>query len=311
MKAKVVAAIAVVIIAGCGAAKEKGRPLPVVATVNGTSITEGQLKDRLRLLEIGFENLSGKPKSGPDAKIDLLSQLIAEEMYLEEARRLHISASEAEVDAGYARSRSEYPAGVFEKTLGQSGVSTSQYRESLARKITVEKLIQAVVYKNVKAEKAQVLEYFKEYEAEFQKPLRVKARQIVVDNRRDAEAILGEIKMGADFASLARARSFSPDGAAGGDLGFFSKGEMPPEFEAVVFRMKPGEVSKVVKTPYGYHIFKVEKVLRAEKPAFQEAEPEARKRLVTELGEDGFEKWRADLKARAKVEVNFDVLGRL
>jgi len=311
MKARAVAAIAVLLFAGCAPAGEQRQASPAVATVNGEAISADRFKDQLKLMRFGFENLSAGSSSGDDAKIDLLSQLIEEEMYLQEARRLNISATKEEVDSRLAKAGAGYPPGEFEKALRENGLDVARYREELGRKATVEDLIQSAVYSKVKVDQSRLAGYFKEHEADFRKPLRVRARQIVVENRKDAEAILKEIRMGADFQALARSRSFSPDASAGGDLGFFSRGDMPPEFESVVFRMKPGEVSPVVKTPYGYHIFKVEKILPAEKPTFREAEPEVRKKLVKELGEDAFGKWQEALKAKAKVEVNFKVLGTL
>ncbi len=311
MKARVVAAAAAALIAGCTAARGPEPASPVVATVSGTAITAREFSDRLRLRYLGFDNRSGVAPGDPDLKMDLLGQIILEEIYLQEAGRLNVRASAGEIALRLARAEAQYPDGGFDRALERNGLNLPEYKGYLARKITVEKLISLAVYSRIKVDRAQALQYFKGHEGEFMRPARVRARQIVVDNRGEAEAILREIRRGADFAQLARARSLSPDSASGGDLGFFSRGEMPPAFEAVVFRMRPGEVSGVVKSPYGYHIFKVEKEEGAFRPSFLEAEPEARERLARKLGEDAFKKWQEGLQARAKVSVNFGVLGRL
>ncbi|HLB25575.1 MAG TPA: peptidylprolyl isomerase, partial [Nitrospirota bacterium] len=168
----------------------------------------------------------------------------------------------------------------------------------------------AQVYSKVKVSRGQAGKYFREHKDEFRRPARARARQIVVQTRAEADKITAELRRGADFAALARARSLSPDSKSGGDLGYFSKGEMPPQF-AVVFRMRPGGISRVVKSPYGYHIFKLEELRKAAEPDFAEAYPEAVKRLAQEAGEDEFARWHAALKARTRLEVNFDMLRKL
>jgi peptidyl-prolyl cis-trans isomerase C len=113
--------------------------------------------------------------------------------------------------------------------------------------------------------------YYKVHQEEFKTPEMVRARHILIkvdksaseedkkNAKEKAEEILKRIKSGEDFAKLAS--EFSDDSGSkkkGGDLGFFSKGKMVPAFEKVAFSLKPGEVSDIVETPFGFHIIKVE-----------------------------------------------------
>src|SRR5262249_21671621 len=87
----------------------------------------------------------------------------------------------------------------------------------------------------------------------------VRARHILVPTEEEAKAVLAEIKKGTDFAELAKQKSKDPGAAAeGGDLGYFGKDQMVPEFAAVAFKLNKGEVSDPVKTQFGWHIIKVE-----------------------------------------------------
>ena len=74
--------------------------------------------------------------------------------------------------------------------------------------------------------------------------------------RKLAEQILKDLKSGKEFAELARQHSDGPSGPKGGDLGRFTRGQMVPEFDKVVFKLKPGAVSDIVETQFGYHIIK-------------------------------------------------------
>ena len=311
MKKKTIAVVALVLLAACSQAREKPPPSPVLATVNGVPITAAQFKDRLKFLDLGYVNISSTGANGGEAKVELLSQVIEEEMYNQEAAKLGIKVSDAEVDQAVKRAESDYQAGGFEAALRQGGLTLEEYRAEIYRKKTAEKLIESQAYSGVKVSTDEARRYYDRHRKDFKRPEMARARQIVVDDPKVAASLLAELKKGADFAALARARSFSPDSASGGDLGYFSRGQMPPEFERVVFKMKPGQTSGVVKTPYGYHIFRVEAVRKASDPTFDEVQLDVRKLLAQQAGEDSFAKWQDALKARSKIEVNFDVLGKL
>lgn len=111
----------------------------------------------------------------------------------------------------------------------------------------------------------------------------VHARHILVANEADAIKIIAELKKGGDFAATAKARSTDPGAAQGGDLGFFKRGDMLPEFAAAAFAMKPGQITdKPVKTIYGWHVIKVEERRVAPPPAFDSVKDEVRQALVQE-----------------------------
>lgn len=85
---------------------------------------------------------------------------------------------------------------------------------------------------------------------------RYRALQILVKTPETAEQVLQQLLAGADFGELARKYSIGPNAKKGGDLGYFYRGDFQPEFEEAIFKLKPGEISGIVKTSLGYHIFK-------------------------------------------------------
>jgi len=109
----------------------------------------------------------------------------------------------------------------------------------------------------------------------------VHARHILVANEDTAKKIIADLKKGGDFAALAKQHSTDPGAQNGGDLGFFKKDDMVPEFANAAFALKPGEVSPTpVKTQFGYHVIKVEERRAAPPPSFEEAKDELRQRII-------------------------------
>ena len=102
----------------------------------------------------------------------------------------------------------------------------------------------------------------------------VHARHILVATEDEAKAILAQLKGGADFATLAKEKSKDPGGAEGGDLGYFTKEQMVPEFAEVAFRLDKGQISDPVKTQFGWHIIKVEDKRIKPTPTFEQVKPQ-------------------------------------
>ena len=98
----------------------------------------------------------------------------------------------------------------------------------------------------------------------------VHARHILLPTEDEAKAVLAELKKGADFAALAKEKSKDPGGSEGGDLGYFTKDQMVPEFSAVAFKLGKGELSEPVKSQFGWHIIKVEDKRTKPTPSFDQ-----------------------------------------
>jgi peptidyl-prolyl cis-trans isomerase C len=127
----------------------------------------------------------------------------------------------------------------------------------------------------------------------------VHARHILVASEDEAKKIIEELGKGGDFAALAKAHSTDSGAAQGGDLGFFKKGDMVPEFAAAAFALKPGETTKApVHTQYGWHIIKVEEVRQAPPPTFEQSHDQIRQEIIQE----GVKKVVAEAKVGLTIE---------
>jgi peptidyl-prolyl cis-trans isomerase C len=109
----------------------------------------------------------------------------------------------------------------------------------------------------------------------------VRARHILVPTETEARAALAEIRGGADFTAVAQRRSTGPGSREGGDLGFFRRGDMVPEFAEAAFALQAGQVSEnPVRSPFGWHVIKVEERRRAAAPPFEEVAQAIRQQLL-------------------------------
>ena len=122
--------------------------------------------------------------------------------------------------------------------------------------------------------------------------------------KNKAAAVLKTIKAGGDFATLARANSQDPGSAQnGGDLGFFPKGQMTPAFEEAAFKTKPGTVSPLVETPFGYHIIKVIERRGPRTAPFDEVSGQIKDFLIQGQREQKLEQFVEQMKAKGKIEI--------
>ena len=126
----------------------------------------------------------------------------------------------------------------------------------------------------------------------------VHARHILVATEEEAKAVKAELDKGADFAKLAKEKSKDPGASDGGDLGFFTKEQMVPEFSKVAFALEPGRISDPVKTQFGWHIIKVEEKRNRKPPEFDKVKPQIEQDVTRKAQAD----YVAKLREAAKVE---------
>ena len=196
---------------------------PAVARVNGVEIRESDLA--MAAQDIG-QNLQNVP---PEAQREQLIAYVTDIILVSQAADAKKLAEDPDFQHHLAFLRNKMIMGM-------------QLREQSKGAVTAE------------AEQKLYEEAVKPMGAEEE----VHARHILVDSEDEAKAILEQIKGGADFAELAKQKSKDPGAADGGDLGYFTKDQMVPEFADVAFKMYPGQLSNPVKTQFGWHIIKVE-----------------------------------------------------
>jgi len=277
-------------------------------SVNGEVLSRVEFEKELRRELASAEAPQRTPEQVEPFKRALVQTATERMLLLQSARQHNVTVTPDEVDRRVLRLSSDFPAGNFHEALAQGQLSLAELKQRTAASLIIEKLFANHVYPRVALTEEELRAYFAAHESEFTEPERVRASQLVVRDLEEARRVQAQLKTGERFADLARKYSLSADAKVGGDLGVFARGVMPPEFDEVVFELSPGQVSDVVSTDYGFHLFRLQERVPGRKRGLPEVRGEIEKRLLTDKRADAQARYLKDLQARATVRVNEPVL---
>jgi parvulin-like peptidyl-prolyl isomerase len=281
---------------------EAGLPEHIIAQVNEEQIPVEEFDREFK--ELMLE--PGREAKGPDLenlRRAYLDQIIERKILVQEGRRLGIKISPEELNQAISEIRMDYSGEGFGETLGLKGMTLEEWKARLEEKLLAEKVVRGASHFQDKIDEKEGLRYYEDHRSLFQIGQKVRVRQIVVADGEEAIQILKRLKKGESFEKVAMGKSLGPEKVQGGDLGYFSQGEKPAEFDCV-FNMEVGAVSEVVKSPYGYHIFKLEEKAEPRQIPFEEAKSGILQELGRKRGEEKYEKWMKDVRGKAKVKIN-------
>jgi len=179
------------------------------------------------------------------------------------------------------------------------------------KKVTlVTELFEKDVMAKAKVSDQEVKDYYDQHKEEFAPTTQIKASHILVKTEDEAKKVMERLKKGEKFADIAKAVSIDKGSAInGGDLGYFSKGQMVPEFENAASSMNIGDISSVpVRTQFGYHIIKVTDKKKGSIIEFEKIKAMISQKLTGGKQKEAFDQYIAELKKNYKVEINKDVV---
>lgn len=239
-----------------------------------------------------------------------LSQLIDRQLLQTEALRRGISVSEAEIQQAMSDLRGNFSNTEYREMLVRSGQDPDRWQEQLRTRLLNEKVASRIARDQVKITEQEVEEYYLQHLAEYRHPEQLQARQMLLKSKEEANELRNRLLAGAPFAELAREHSLSPDRETGGDLGLFSRGQLPPEFDKVLFELTPGRVSLPVKTPYGIHLFLVEKRLKAGVLPREEVSEAIRVSLRKKKETELYLHWLQELRENSEIQIDWEQLDK-
>jgi len=265
-----------------------------IARIDGSEVTVAQLES---LLATRFEQ-------DPDAPRDQvlsreLHRLVNKRVALNRAKQLGIEIAEDEVTERIRRIHGE----------DWEDHSTG-YRHRVRDQMLADRAALIDVADGITLPETALVDYFEERRAEYATPERAAVRQIVVETEAKARRMIDLIGDDADFATLARTHSLAPDAEQGGLLPPFARGELPEAFDRA-FSLEVGEVSDVVESTYGFHVFLLVEKLPPQEPELDDVREQLVVQLESERLTDLRHKWLWNLRRAAHVEVNEPVLEAL
>ena len=312
-----VAALAFVSIALLASALEKQPSEGKVAVVNGSVITQEDFdremgRVRQRLLSMG------KPLTDsqiPEIKKEVLENLINRELLYQESQRKGIMIDEVAINEEMMTLKKRFPSEAeFNNALIQANLSEAAIKAQIKRGVAIQRFIDTHIAQKATVSDQEMKAFYESSPALFKQPEQVRASHILInvdpeaDESKGAEArkklltIKEKLEKGEDFAALAQVFSQGPSSAKGGDLGYFKRGQMVQSFEEAAFALRPGEVSDIVETKFGYHLIKViEKKLETTIP-FEDIKDRLQQYLKQEKVQEQVSLCIDELKGKAKVE---------
>lgn len=298
-------AISLTFLTACSQQQKPQQDANVVATVNGEVITRADFERELSRESQAMEGAAPRsPEQIEPFKQTLLETMIERLVLLQAARELQVQVSAEEVDRRVLALTSEYPAGTFDTALAQSQTSKTELARRTKEQLLVERLLADQVFSRVAVTEEQLRRIYDENPDAWTEPEQVHAQQIVVKGLDEAKRLKDLLWQGKKFPDLARRYSLSPDAKVGGDLGFFKRGEMPPAFDDAIFRLGAGQVSDVVSSDYGFHLFKLIEKKPSRKRELAEVRGQIEQKLLTELRAERQTSYVKSLREKAQVKVN-------
>ncbi len=289
-----------------------GRVLPILLIVGAISCTwesgERRWIARVDDSRIPFAELQrlidARLEANPqlrreDVLAEELQRLISEQLMLNRATELGVKIHDGEVERRLRAIHGE-----------DFSVANPAYLEEVRRQMTLERTALLDLGDRLGLPESTLMLYFEEHRDSYGRPAQVQIRQIVVEDEATAQQLRTALADGADFPTLAAEHSLAPEAGEGGLLPPFAKGELPEVFDRT-FRLRPEEVSEVIESPYGFHIFRLESRIPHREPEFGEVREEIALELQQRRLEDLRRDWLRQLRRRATIEVNERLLEEL
>jgi len=264
---------------GTESKQESGKKGVVLAEVNGTTITDNDFYKEQENLPPYLKPMT----ETPEGKKEMIDTMVVRELIMQQAQKDGIDKS-PEVAAKL---------------------------EDLKKRVIVEAFLKKKVEEGANVSDADMQAFYKKNEGKFKTGEQIRASHILVKSEAEAKDIEKQLKAGASFEELAKKHSIDGAAAKGGDLGWFSKGSMLPDFEKVAFSLKEGAVSGIVPTKFGFHIIKQTGKRPAGARSYEEVKDQIKAAMAPEKQQETFKKLKEELKKNAKLSIKEDAVKNL
>jgi parvulin-like peptidyl-prolyl isomerase len=297
-----VAALAAV-LAGCGGGGGK-LPSSAVAKVDGQTITQTQFDDLLEQARRSYKTQKRPfPKAGTQEYQTLKNQavqyLVQRVEFQQEADKLGVMVSNKEIADRLTKIKKQYFGGSdsrYKKQLAAQGLTDAQVKDDVEAQLIQEKIFKRVT-SNVKVTDAELKKYYDEHQSQYGTPEQRDVAHILVKTKSLADKLYARVKAGESFSKLAKKYSQDPGSKNAGGKLTISKGQTVGPFDTTAFLLPTGNVSRPVKTTFGYHIIKALGDIKAAKTTpFAQVKSSIRQQLLQQKKNEAMTTWENKLK---------------
>jgi len=286
----------------------------VAIVVNDEIITDREIARQLEPVYEKFKTIYGGQKlveKLEEAKQRVAQQMIEDRLLYSEAKKQNIEIDEKDLDARVQEMvRGIGSREMFDKALIEQQLTLKDLKDRYRQQLMVRKLIDKKVGGGVLVTPIEIEAYYGKNSEEFQLPERVKLKNILISVKKFpdpakalslARDISKRLREGCDFDGLAKVYSDGPGASEGGLMGYVKRGDLLPEIEQAVFSLKPGEVTGIVQSSLGYHIFKVEEKEPPRTPPLSEIRHEVEAAVYKKKADAKIRGWLDGLKKSAYI----------
>jgi len=275
--------------------------------INDYSITEKEFDFAIA----DYKNRAQQPELTRSEVQSIADQLIDAKLLLVRAKEEKITITDDEINKALENIKSNYETeDAFKTALEGSGDNLEKLKNRVFDSLALQKYIEEVFVSKVVVSDEDAEKYYAENKEKFVSEKKVHALHILFkpDNLDGAAKVKDLLANGADFGEMAKEYSECPSKESGGDLGFFGKGQMVPEFEQASFEATVDEVSAPVKTQFGYHLIKVTEKSEAGSLEFDEVKDNLKNQIKTSVVNHNIQKLAKELRTSAKIEIDSKIM---
>ena len=286
----------------------------VAVIVNDEIITQGEVDKILynvyKQFKVQYTEEELEEKID-DARTNLIKTLIEDRLLLSEAKRRNIEVDDKEVDERMNEVRESFKSEEeFRNALQADSITISELESKYKERIMRDKLIDVEIRGKISVSPQEVVEFYKGHKEEFKEPEKIKLRSVLIrvtdDRPREealklAQTILMRLEEGGDFTLLAERYSEGPYASSGGDLGWVRSGELMNRINDIVFTLNDNEISGIIETNLGFHIFKAEDREESRVLDLYEVKDQIEQMIYSQKTNDKLRSWVDRLKENAYI----------
>ncbi|MFQ5604532.1 MAG: peptidylprolyl isomerase [bacterium] len=291
----------------------------VVAKVNGKEINEAALFHEInkKLPQTSFHS-QVSPEKLQEFRKAALQKLIEDELFFQAAQKQKIAVELLEIEQQIAFMKKGYASEkAFQQAMSKSGYNALKLMKRVERSLMIKKIQQKEIFDRVTITDSEIREYYQNNQSKFLLPQQFRLRHILISVKpgamakgwqaglEEAQKVYERIQAGENFAELAAEVSAdSSSREAGGDIGWFHKGQLIPELEKALGEIQIGDVSPPVRSIYGFHLIKFEEARLAKQLTFEEInQKDLKQKLYNKKIESRRQEFLSELKSQAQIQI--------